>query len=79
MDALTRVFLDIPWTYELTCWARGTITSNFPPQSARAHHTDEPKFYMKSKFNKNLFGNEVYFTNSLILLVENMLCSKLHC
>ena len=26
-----------------------------------------------------LFGSEVYHTNSLILLVKNMLCSKLHC
>ena len=26
-----------------------------------------------------LSGNEVYYTKSLILLVTNMLCSKLHC
>ena len=26
-----------------------------------------------------LSGNEVYYTNYLILLVESMLCSKLHC
>ena len=25
-----------------------------------------------------LSGNEFYYTNSLILLVENMLCSRLH-
>ena len=33
---------------------------------------------MKRKSNKNLPGNEVYYTNSLVLLVKNMLCSKLH-
>ena len=27
----------------------------------------------------NLFSNEVYNTNSPILLVQNMLCSELHC
>ena len=30
-------------------------------------------------FNVKLSGNEVRYTNSLILLAENMLCSKLHC
>ena len=34
---------------------------------------------MKNESNQNLSGNEVYHTNSLILLVQNMLCSKLHC
>jgi len=29
-------------------------------------------------FKLQLFGNEVYYTNSLLLLVQNMLCSKLH-
>jgi len=33
---------------------------------------------MKRELNLNLSGNEVYYTNSLILLVKNMLCSKLH-
>jgi hypothetical protein len=30
-------------------------------------------------FKLKLSGNEVDYTNSLILLVKNMLCSKLHC
>ena len=34
---------------------------------------------MKRDLNLNLSANEVYYTNSLILLVKNMLCSKLHC
>ena len=32
---------------------------------------------MKRELNQNL-GDEVDYTNSLILLVKNMLCSKLH-
>ena len=35
-------------------------------------------FHMKRESNQNVSGNEVYFTNSLILLAKNMLCSKLH-
>ena len=31
------------------------------------------------RINSNLSGNEVYYTNSSILLVKNMLCSTLHC
>ena len=34
---------------------------------------------MKRELIQNLFGNKVYYTNSLILLVNNMLCSKLPC
>ena len=34
---------------------------------------------MKRELNQNLFGNEVYNTDSLILLEHKMLCSKLHC
>ena len=34
---------------------------------------------MKREFHSNLSGNEVCYTNSSILLAENMLCSKLHC
>jgi hypothetical protein len=30
---------------------------------------------MERELNQNLSGNEVYHTNSLILLVKNMLCS----
>ena len=32
---------------------------------------------MKRESNQNLSGNEVYYTNSLILLVKHMLCSIL--
>ena len=34
---------------------------------------------MKRKLNQNLADNEVDYTNSWILLVHNMLCSKLRC
>ena len=34
---------------------------------------------MKRGLNQNLSGDEVYYTNSLIWVVENMLCGKLHC
>ena len=34
---------------------------------------------MKRELDQNLSGNEVYCTNSLISLVKNMLCGKLHC
>ena len=34
---------------------------------------------MKRELNQKLSGNEGYDANSLILLVKNMLCSKLHC
>ena len=37
-----------------------------------------PESYIKRELNWNLSGNEVCYTNSLILLVKNMLCSKLH-
>jgi hypothetical protein len=33
----------------------------------------------ENRFNLKLFGNEVYFTNALVVLIEIMLCSKLHC
>ena len=33
---------------------------------------------MKRDLNSNLSGNQVYYTNSLLLLVKNMLCSKLY-
>ena len=36
-------------------------------------------FYMKREVNQNVSGDEVYYTNSLISLVKNMLCSRLHC
>ena len=35
--------------------------------------------YMKRKLNRNLSGNEISYANSLILLVKNVLCSKVHC
>jgi len=31
---------------------------------------------MKTKSNENLSGNEVHYTNNVILLEKNMLCSK---
>ena len=34
---------------------------------------------MKREFNQNLSKNEVDNTNSVVLLIKNMLCSKLHC
>ena len=34
---------------------------------------------MKRILDQKRSGNEVYFTNSSILLVKNMLCSNLHC
>jgi hypothetical protein len=33
---------------------------------------------MKRELNQNLSGNEVYYTNSLISIVKNMLSNKLH-
>jgi len=32
----------------------------------------------KKELIENLSGSEVYYANSLILLVDNMLCSKFH-
>jgi hypothetical protein len=34
---------------------------------------------MKMELDQNFSGNEVYNTNSSILFVKNMMCSKLHC
>jgi hypothetical protein len=36
------------------------------------------RLYQK-ELNRNPSGNEIHYTNSLMLLVNNMLCSKLHC
>ena len=33
----------------------------------------------EKELNQNLFGNEVYYPNSLLLQVKNMLCSDLDC
>ena len=33
---------------------------------------------MKRELDQNPSGDKVYYTNSLTLLVKNMLCSKLH-
>ena len=35
--------------------------------------------YIERELNSNLSGNEDHYTDTLILLVNNMLCSKLHC
>ena len=45
---------------------------------AMAGHASRPQSYIKRELNQNLSGDEVYYANSLILLVINMLCSKLH-
>ena len=42
-------------------------------RGARAAHGREKSFNLK------LSSTEVYYTIFLILLVKNMLCSKLHC
>ena len=39
---------------------------------------NEAMLYEK-RTRSNLLANEVYHTNSLTLLVKNMLCSKLYC
>ena len=31
------------------------------------------------QFNSKLYGNNLYCTNALLLLIKIMLCSKLHC
>ena len=36
-------------------------------------------FDMKGELNQKPSGNEVCYTNSLISLAKNMLCSKIHC
>ena len=36
------------------------------------------RFYMKKESNEQISSNEVDYTHYLILLVKNMLCSKLH-
>ena len=41
-------------------------------------HFGSPILYEKL-FNLKTSSNEVYYTNSLILLIKMMLCSKLHC
>ena len=38
-----------------------------------------PSILYEKGIKLNLSGNEVDFTNSEILLVKSMLCSKLHC
>jgi hypothetical protein len=37
------------------------------------------QFHRKRISNSQFSGNEVYCTNSLLLLIKIMLCSKLHC
>ena len=38
-----------------------------------------PQILYEKKIRLYISGDEIYFTNSLILLVKNMLYSKLHC
>ena len=40
--------------------------------------TQAGNLYVKRELNVFFFGNEVNHTNSLLLLLRNMLCSKLH-
>ena len=47
------------------------LTTRFLPRA--------PCHLYETKIKFNLFGNEVYYTNSLTLLVKNMLCSKVRC
>ena len=55
-------------------------SGHFSGTSTVTNGTDHAnEFYLERESNQKLSGNEVYYTNSLILLVENVLCSKLHC
>ena len=47
-------------------------------ERARQNEWEGEGFYMKRQLDSNLPDNEGYYTNGLILLVKNMLCSKLH-
>ena len=52
--------------------SRDAIGRRAIPRGTRGIH-------MKREFNLNVSSNEIYCTNSLILLVRNMLWSELHC
>ena len=53
------------------------------PRSRLSSSPRSAPFYLRSsikrRFKGNLSGNEVHYKNSLTILAENMLCSKLHC
>jgi hypothetical protein len=56
---------------------------NFSDKTPHFHLSDRQmeeaqKILCEKAFKLKLSGNEAYYTNSLILLVKNMLCSKLH-
>ena len=52
-----------------------------PPAQLQVRAADHQpsRSYMKAELNENLSGIEVYYANSLMLLVKNMLCNKRHC
>ena len=52
---------------------------NFDAEKRPGTPLADGEYYMKRELNQNLSSNEVHFTNYLISLVENMLCSKIHC
>ena len=43
------------------------------------HPESLKQILQENSFNLKISGNEVYHKNSLMLLVKNILCSKLHC
>ena len=53
-------------------------TNSWPSVPAKPPCRHVPSFHMKRELNQNLSGNEVYYTNSLISIVKNMLSNKLH-
>ena len=59
------------------CESRHLILSRRPLLAGRISRTR--RLYMKRKLNRNLSGNEVYYTASSSLVILNDSCSKLHC
>ena len=44
----------------------------------RARNEGSAEISCEKAFGLKLSGNDIYYTNSLILQVKNMLCSKVH-
>jgi len=57
-------------------WRRGGRRSRM--KTRRRRGVLSHKSYMERKLIQNLAGDEVYYTNSSLLLVKNKLCSKLY-
>jgi len=57
----------------LACSKQGMAEQAGAPRRWTQETSNEKAFKLK------LSGNEVYYTNALLLLIKNMLCSKLHC